>query len=373
VTSEVTAARPPELRKDPGGQPPASRGRNVWNGVARWESGLVLVLIGVLIYATSESPSFTDPSTIFYAGLNTGYIAIMALPMMFVVMTGEIDLSVASMLGLTASMVGFLWHHGWNIWACFAVALLVGLVGGALNGVLVARFGLPSIAVTIGTLTLFRGLAEVLLGSLTIPSGDDPQFPTWLTNIGANSVPGTQLSWSLLFFIVLAVGFGVVLHFTPLGRSMIAIGLQPEAAQFAGIRVNRIKFWLFAVSGLLSAFAGILYTMQSASVSYTAGTGLELTVVAIVLFGGVSIFGGRGTMLGVVLSVAIVGSLQMALTQINVSADKQNIVTGVLLLISVVVPNGADTVRRLRARLHRMRASRSSQPIAPTTEGRPTA
>jgi rhamnose transport system permease protein len=341
------ADAPPAGAKQRGGREP------LWRRSARWEAGLVVVLIGVLWFGSVKSPTFTDPSTMFYFGINTGYIAIMALPMTLVVMTGEIDLSVASMLGLSGATVGYLWHHGWNIWAAFAVALIVGVVGGALNGVLVARFGLPSIAVTIGTLTLFRGLAEVLLGSLTIPTIGDRQFPTGLTNIGANSIPGSQISWSMLFFIVLAVVFGVVLHGTPLGRAMVAIGLQPEAAQFAGIRVNRIKFWLFVISGLLSAFAGILLTLQNASVSYNAGTGLELNVVAIVLFGGVSIFGGRGTILGVVLSVVIVGSLQMALTQINVSADKQNIVTGALLLISVIVPNGAEALRRLRQHVRR--------------------
>lgn len=334
-------------------EPPAEAPRARWRSAARWESGLVVVLIGVLIFGSVRSATFTDPSTIFFLGINTGYIAIMALPMTFVIMTGEIDLSVASMLGLSGATVGYLWHHGWGIWPAFAVAILVGLVGGAINGVLVARLGLPSIAVTIGTLTLFRGLAEVLLGSDTIPTLGDREFPSWLTNIGANSIPGTQFSWSMLIFIVLAVVFGVVLHFTTLGRSLVAIGLQPEAAEFAGIRVNRIKFWLYVLSGVLSAFAGLLLTMQNASVSYSAGTGLELNVVAIVLFGGVSIFGGRGTIVGVVLSVAIVGSLQMALTQINVSADKQNIVTGVLLLISVIVPNGPEAVRRIRDRITR--------------------
>src|SRR3954468_23698502 len=162
----------------------------LWRSAARWETGLVVVLIGVLVFGASKSSTFTESSTLFYLGINTGYIAIMALPMTFVVMTGEIDLSVASMLGLAGSTVGYLWHHGWNIWAAFAVALAVGVVGGALNGVLVARFGLPSIAVTIGTLTMFRGLAEVLLGSLTIPSLGDQQFPEWLTNIGVNSIPG---------------------------------------------------------------------------------------------------------------------------------------------------------------------------------------
>jgi rhamnose transport system permease protein len=350
VTSDLataTAGPPVTTAKSADGRQP------LWRSAARWETGLVLALIGVLIFGSAKSPTFTDPSTVFYLGINTGYIAIMALPLTFVVMTGEIDLSVASMLGLAGATVGDLWHHGWNIWAAFAVALAVGAVGGALNGLLVARFGLPSIAVTIGTLTMFRGLAEVLLGSKTIPTIGDRQFPTGLTNIGANSIPGTQLSWSMLIFLVLAVVFGVVLHITPLGRAMVATGLQPEAARFAGIRVNRIKFWLFVLSGVMSAFAGILLTMQNASVSYGAGTGLELNVVAIVLFGGVSIFGGRGTILGVVMSVAIVGSLQMALTQINVSADKQNIVTGVLLLISVIVPNGGEALRRMRDQVRR--------------------
>ncbi|HKC29518.1 MAG TPA: ABC transporter permease [Jatrophihabitans sp.] len=346
----------PATRKDASAAKSSGAREPVWRRAARWETGLVAVLIGVLLWASIKSPTFTDPSTAFYFGVNTGYIAVMALPMTFVVMTGEIDLSVASMLGLSASMVGYLWHHGWNIWAAFAVALLVGVVGGALNGVLVARFGLPSIAVTIGTLTLFRGLAEVLLGSLTIPTIGDRQFPQWLTNIGVNSIPGTQVSWSMLIFIVLAVIFGVVLHLMPLGRAMVAVGLQPEAAQFAGIRVKRMKFWLFVLSGLMSAFAGILVTLQQASVSYNVGNGLELTVVAIVLFGGVSIFGGRGTILGVVLSVAIVGSLQMALTQLNVSSDKQNIVTGVLLLISVIVPNGGEALRRAREFVRRRAA-----------------
>jgi rhamnose transport system permease protein len=350
VTSDL-ATRSPERKAasstDDGARPP------LWHILARWEAGLIVVLAGVLVFGSVKSSSFTDPSTVFYLGINTGYVAIMALPMTFVVMTGEIDLSVASMLGLSGATVGYLWHHGWGIWPAFLAALVVGVVGGALNGVLVAHFGLPSIAVTIGTLTLFRGLAEVLLGSQTIPTIGDNQFPSALTNIGANSIPGSQLSWSMLIFFALAIVFGVVLHATPLGRSMIAIGLQPEAAQFAGIRVKRIKFWLFVLSGLLSAFAGILLTLQNASVSYDAGTGLELNVVAIVLFGGVSIFGGRGTIFGVVLSVAIVGSLQMALTQINVSADKQNIVTGVLLLISVIVPNGGEVLRRVQDRMRR--------------------
>lgn len=252
--------------------------------------------------------------------------------------------------------MGYLWHHGWSIWPAIIAALLVGVIGGALNGVLVAKLGLPSIAVTIGTLTLFRGMAEILLGSVTIPTIGDPQFPTSLTKIGVVPIQGTQLSYTMLIFLIMAVLFAVVLHVTPLGRSMHAIGLQPEAAEFAGIRVARIKFSLYVLSGVVSAFAGILLALQNSSVSYNAGVGLELTVVAIVLFGGVSIFGGRGTIPGVVLAVAIFGSLKMALTQMNVQPEVQNIITGLLLLVSVLAPNGGEALGRLRARIRRRRS-----------------
>jgi rhamnose transport system permease protein len=241
--------------------------------------------------------------------------------------------------------MGQLHSVGWPIGLAIIAALVVGALGGALNGFLVAKVGLPSIAVTIGTLTLFRGIAEVILAPRIIVG-----FPTSLTKIGVVPVPGTELSYSALIFLILAVIFGVVLHATRIGRSIVAIGLQPEAAQFAGIRVNRIKFLLFVLSGVLCALAGILFTFKNSSVSYDAGTGLELNVVAIVLFGGVSIFGGRGTVIGVVLSVVIVGCLQQALTQMQVQPEVQNIVTGGLLLISVVLPNSGEVLRRLRVR-----------------------
>jgi rhamnose transport system permease protein len=337
VSSEIVApAAGTQAPRQPSG---LARRLPSWRSLARWETGLVVVLIAVILFGSSESSTFLTRTTLFYGGINTGYIAIMALPMTLIVMTGEIDLSVASMLGLAGAVFGDLWHHGWSLWPAIIVALAVGATGGALNGFLVAKVGLPSIVVTIGTLTLFRGIAEILLGSLTIPASSDHQFPLAFTKIGVAPVPGTQLSYTTVIFIGLAIVSGIVLHATPLGRSMIATGLQPEAAQFAGIRVARIKFWLFVCSGILCAFAGILLAAQNSSVSYNAGFGLELNVVAIVLFGGVSIFGGRGTVPGVVLSVAIVAALQMALTQMTIDPNVQNIVIGVLLMISVVVPN----------------------------------
>ncbi len=329
---------------------PAKDGRSPMplTGLIRWETALVGLLVATLVWASSESATFLNTTTFFYIGLNMGEIAIMALPLMLIVMTGEIDLSVASMLGLSGSVLGYLFQSGWSIYPAIVAALLVGAAGGALNGFLVTRLSLPSIAVTIGTLTLFRGLAEVILGTSTVGG-----YPLSLVKVGVEPIPHTHLSYSIGIFIVLAVVCGVVLHLTPLGRSIVAVGLQSETAHFSGIRVNRIKFGLYVLSGVVSAFAGILFTLKNSSARYDAGTGLELTVVAIVLFGGVSIFGGRGTVLGVVLAVAIVGCVNQSLTQLNEDPQVQKIVAGVLLLVSVILPNSRVALQRIRARTRR--------------------
>jgi rhamnose transport system permease protein len=212
---------------------------------------------------------------------------------------------------------------------------------------------LPSLAVTIGTLTLYRGIAQGILPTDTIGG-----FPTNLASIGVIPIPHTHIPYSIAFFGALAVVFGIVLHATPLGRAIFAIGAGQEAAFFAGIRVKRIKFWLFVLSGLLSGFAGVLWTLRFASARYDAGVGMELFVVTIVLLGGISIFGGRGTIAGVVIAVAVLGCLQTALTADLIPAQDQNIVVGGLLLASVIVPNSAQLYRRARARLQSAAARR---------------
>jgi rhamnose transport system permease protein len=241
-----------------------------------------------------------------------------------------------------------------------AAAVLLGAFLGAFNGFLVTRLGLPSLAVTIGTLTLYRGIAQGILPTDTIGG-----FPTYLTNIGVVPIPGTHIPYSIAFFGVLAVIFAVVLHATPLGRAIFAIGAGREAAFFAGIRVRRIKFWLFVLSGTMSGFAGVLWSLRFASARYDSGVGLELLVVTIVLLGGVSIFGGRGTILGVVLAVAVLGCLQTALTADQIPAQDQNIVVGVLLIASVILPNSAELYRRARARWRSVGARRHAAAAAP--------
>ncbi len=358
------ASRPPAIAGGVpahGGSGPGERLRSAlsWRALARWEVVLVAFVAGTLLFGALESPNFLTGTGVFDFGLNIGTEAIMAVPLTLVVITGEIDLSVASTLGLANAVLGYLFAHGWPIVGAMALVGVIGIVCGAFNGVLVTRLGLPSLAVTIGTLTLYRGIATIVLNTNTVTG-----FPARYTSIGTSPVGPTNLSFTLVVFLVMAVVFGVVLHATPLGRRIYAIGLQQETAFFSGIRVKRIKLALFTLSGFVCAMVGILWTFQFATAASDSGLGLELVVVTIVLFGGVSIFGGRGTMIGVVMAVVVLGGLENALSLINVSAEVQNVVTGCLLLVSVTLPNGIGWLARRGERVHR--------PEDPVGEPRPT-
>jgi rhamnose transport system permease protein len=249
-------------------------------------------------------------------------------------------------LGLSSAVMGQLWLSGVPLPLILPIVLVLGAVLGAVNGLFVAGFGLPSLAVTIGTLALYRGLAYVVLGDRAVAD-----FPfTWTGNM-IEALPGTTVPWVALVVAALAVGFGVVLHATPIGRALFAIGNNDQAATFSGISVARTKFWLFVVTGAVAALAGFFWTMRYASARADNGAGLELSVVAAVLLGGVSIFGGRGTLGGVLAGVLLLITLRNALQLADVPADTLTVVTGTLLIISVVGPNAASMLRdRLRRR-----------------------
>jgi rhamnose transport system permease protein len=331
----------------------------------RWESALVVLLIGTIVLGDQLSPAFLKSGNFFYVGLNIGEVAIIALPLALIVITGEIDLSVASMLGLSGTILADLTSRGLNIWLSMLVTLFFGLLMGLFNGLLVTRVGLPSLAVTIGTLTLYRGIAQIVL-----PNSSLGGFPAYLTNIGVVPIAHTQIPWSIAIFAVLAVGFTIVLHLTPVGRAIFAIGANQEAAYFSGIRVKRIKLLLFVASGLFCAVAGILYSLRFASARYDAGTGLELNAVLVVLLGGISIFGGRGTMLGLLLAVCVIAALQSGLTLHLMSPQDQNVIIGGLLVASVILPNVSAIYGRARTRLASAGARRASRRVTPS-EGAP--
>lgn len=307
----------------------------------RWETLLVLLLAAFIVLGSTLSPYFLTPSNFSDLTSNLMEKAIMALPLALIIIAGEIDLSVESMLGLGGALLGYTYALGWPLWVDIPVVLAVGALGGLFNGLLVTRAGLPSLVVTLGTLALYRGMASVVLGPRSV-SG----WPDWFTSFGFSDVPGTVIPWPLVVFAVLAIGFVFVLHKTWFGRQIYAVGKNKEAARFAGIDVARLKTSLFVLSGTLSALAGVILTARLSSARADNGQGFVLDVVTSVLLGGVNIFGGEGTILGVVLAIFVIGVLRNGLTLADVSPDTQSVAVGTLLILSVA---GPTVVRRINA------------------------
>ena len=326
--------------------------------LARWETLLLVVLLLVIAVGSAATPFLLTPGNFTNIGVSLIEVSIMALPMALIVIAGEIDLSVESMVGLSSSVLGFLWAAGVPLPIGIVAVLAVGALGGLLNGLLVTRAGLPSLVVTLGTLALYRGLALVVLGPQAVS-----KFPPAFTTFGFGTIPGTPIPWPLVVFVIVAVVLGLLLHATWAGREIFAIGKNARAAQFSGVRVARLKTILFVLSGIVAALCGVILTARFASARADAGQGMTLTVVTIVLLGGVNIFGGSGSIPGVVLAAATLAVLENALRLVGVPADVQSIVVGVLLIVSVSVPNAAHQVSQA---VGRARAGRPP-PVGATT------
>src|SRR5947209_3312378 len=309
--------------------------------IRRWETLLVVLLIAFVVLGSSLSPYFLAASNFSDLTDNLMEKAIMALPLALIIIAGEIDLSVESMLGLSSALLGFSFGLGLPLWVCIPMVLVVGALGGLLNGLLVTWARLPSLVVTLGTLALFRGLAYVVLGPRAVS-----RWPAGFNDFGFGDVPGTLVPWPFVVFAALVVVFAFVLHRTWVGRQLYATGKNKEAARFSGVRVARLKTTLFVLSGVLSALAGVILTARLASARADNGQGFVLDVVTAVLLGGVNIFGGEGTIAGVVLAVFVIGVLRNALTLADITPDTQSTAVGALLIVSVAGPN---VVRRIRA------------------------
>jgi rhamnose transport system permease protein len=295
------------------------------------EMGVIGLLVVVVAWSNVNVANFSGPLTLPFLLLDVAPILLIALPMTLVIVTGEIDLSVASVVGLSSVLVGLLHQHGLSIPMAGLVALVAGVLCGLLNGFLVAYVGLPSLAVTIGTLALYRGLAVGLLGTTAVTD-----FPLKWTSLAQQGFMNNRLPYVVVPILVLIVAFALLLHFTSFGRGVFDIGLNNEAAHFTGVNVARTKLMTFVLTGTVSAFAGIDYTLRYGSARGDNATGLELQVIAAVLLGGVSIFGGRGALHGVIGGVLLIGVLSSALRLENVTVNVINIIIGLLLVLSVV-------------------------------------
>jgi rhamnose transport system permease protein len=310
------------------------------------EAAVIAALVVVYVYSLVNVQYFDGPLTTYNLFKEYSPILMMALPMTLIIITGEIDLSVSSTLGVSAAFCGVLVkEHGVDLTTAMVLTLVLGVVLGAVNGFLVAYVGLPSLAVTIGTLALYRGLAEGLIKTDRI-AGFDPAWQDWPTErIGSTNFPMIVIPVA-----VLAVLFIVLLHFTSFGRGVYEIGLSSEAAHFSGVHVARTKFLLFVMSGLVASLAGIYVLFRSDSVATDTGVGFELKVIASVLLGGVSIFGGRGALHGVIAGVLLIAVLNSALLLSNQGSEVIQIIIGLLLVASVISSSFLTRVRDLLPR-----------------------
>lgn len=308
-----------------------------------WDKGVSLLLLFSCLIGPFTSPYFATSSNISFVIQDIAEIMIVALPMTYLIIAGEIDLSVASIMNLTSAAMGFAYFRGVPFGLSIVIGLIVGTLCGLLNGILVTKFGLQSLAVTIGTLALFRGLCYVLLGNQPVDFLSAP-----ITHIGYDNIPHTFLPYSTILLVLLGGAAWIVLHYTRIGRWTFALGINPEAAAFSGIPVQRMKLMLFTMTGLLSGVAGVVYSFRFASATPGGATGYELAVIASVLFGGVSIAGGFGTMWGVLAAVLELGAIRSMLQLADVSSNALLIVSGSLLLISVVLPRAIEISRSRR-------------------------
>jgi rhamnose transport system permease protein len=340
-------------------------GRVVAALVVRWETVLVLLIVAAAIWSTTLSDLFLTRANLLDLTTPYIFIALMALGLTLVVVAGEIDISVASILAVSVVVLGQVYEAGASVWLAALVGLLVATGLGLVNGLLVAVVGLPSLAVTLGTLAAYRGLAFL------IHSGEGvATFPLGFTNIGSGYVWNQQLPIALLVFLGAAVALGFLLHGTRFGRYLYAIGSNREAARYSGVPVTVVRVAVFGVSGLMAGLAGIVYLGFFGSTRADAADGSLLDVVTVVVLGGVDIFGGAGTIVGVLLSVVLVAELRNGMQLDNLGGDTQNIVIGVLLLAAILAGNAIRGLQAsgLRARIARARNKEVMRPSS-RTEG----
>ncbi|MCA0014095.1 ABC transporter permease [Mesorhizobium sp. B292B1B] len=302
------------------------------SAIFSWEALLVVVALAIFAINSFASPYFLDPYSLSDLTFNFTEKGLIAFAMALLIISGEIDLSVAAIIALASTMMGMAVQAGAGTPVLVAIGIVVGLGCGAFNGLLVTRLGLPSIVVTIGTMSLFRGIAFIILGDQAYKG-----YPGSFAFFGQGYV-WWVVSFELVLFLIAAVVYWFLLHRTSFGRRVFAIGNNPVAAQFSGVRVSRIKFILFCLTGLMSGIASVLITSRLGSTRPSIAQGYELEVITMVVLGGVSILGGAGSIVGVVLAAFIMGLVTFGLGLLNVPGIVMSIFIGLLLIIVIALP-----------------------------------
>lgn len=308
----------------------------------RWEFLLVLIFIGVNAMNIGLSPYYLDAYNLF-TNIN-GFLtkALIALPMAYILLLGDIDLSVGGNVCLSATILGIVYNASGSIWLGILAAVAVGIACGALNGLILTKFTeLAPMIVTLATNIIFRGLSERILGD-----GDTRgmQEVEWFTELYYGRV-GNMVPYMFIFFCVLALVFGLVMHKTVFGRHMFAIGENKEAARYAGIKVQKIRMIVFTLTGLICGITSVFYCSWMGSVKSNACEGYELEAISMCVLGGISTAGGKGTFVGAFIAIFIVGLLRYGLNLINLSGQTIRIILGALLIVVVLYPTIQEAIR----------------------------
>ena len=304
----------------------------------QWEWMLVLMLIIVNVFNITMSQNYLNINNLFRATRDFIDKAIVVFPMAFVLMLGEIDISVASTMALSATIMGVAYQAGVPMAAAIVIALCVGAACGFVNGFILVKFPeLSSMIVTLSTQIIFRGIASIILETQSVNG-----FPGWYSQIYTAKLGVVPVA--LIFVIVEAIFFAYLLHYTKFGRRCYAMGNSTTVAKFSGVHTNRIKIIVYTMAGLFAAVAAIYLSSKMSSVRSDIAKGYELDIIAMAVLGGVSTAGGKGRILGASLSILVIGFLRYGLGLINASSQIIMIVVGALLIIAVAIPNFRQSI-----------------------------
>jgi len=297
-----------------------------------WEWLLVVLLLAVFAMNANLSEYFLDYDNLRDATMGFLDKAFIVLPMVFIILMGDIDISVGSIVALSSVIMADLYNHGLPMEWAMVVCLAVGTVCGWINGVLIVKFKeLSAVIVTLATMIIYRGIAYIVLEDQA--SG---KFPEWFKFLGWDYVG--NIPFILIVFVLFAVAFGIVLHKSTFGRRVYAIGNNATASRYSGVQVDKIKIVVFTLAGLMAAVTALFLTSRMGSTRPNIATGYELEVIAMVVLGGISTAGGKGRMVGAILAVFLIGFLRYGLGLVNVSAQMLLIILGMLLIFSVAIP-----------------------------------
>lgn len=309
----------------------------------KWEVLLCIIIVLVFVVFSNATRYFLDWFNLMNATFQFSEKAIMALPMIFIIMCGDIDISIASIIALCAYAVGTAAQAGAPIPSLILISLLVGTIAGLVNGLLITGLDMPAIAVTLATQSIYRGISIGLLGDQA-----RTKFPQPFGFFGQEFISGTVIPFEFVLYLVLMLVFAFILHKTTYGRRLYAIGNSAETARFSGINVKRMRVINFALTGFFCGLTAVLLASRILSVRSNIATGWDLEIITLVVLGGVAITGGRGSVFGVFVGSMLVGYLKFGMGLLKFSGTLMTIVIGSLLITAVLLPRLLDIYKANR-------------------------